>query len=136
AFDVASRTSTGELPRRLMVLLDEAANVCPVQELPAWCSTCPSHGITLVTVWQDRSQQRLRYGPEGAETIWNNSGAKLILWGLADHATSEVTKLLGEEEHTRAGSSVDVGHGRRSVTTQSGTRRLVTEDSLRRQPQG
>ena len=41
AFDVATRAG-GELPTKLLVLLDEAANICPVRELPAWCSTCPS----------------------------------------------------------------------------------------------
>ena len=55
AFDVATRAG-GELGTKLLVLLDEAANICPVRELPAWSSTCPSHGITLMTVWQDRSQ--------------------------------------------------------------------------------
>ncbi len=135
AFDVATRAG-GELPTKLLVLLDEAANICPVRELPAWCSTCPSHGITLMTVWQDRSQQRLRYGREGAETVWNNSAAKVILSGLADQATGEVTSLLGEEEHQRLGSSVDLTGSRRSVSAQTGTRRLVSEDSLRRQRLG
>jgi len=135
AFDVATRAG-GELPTKLLVLLDEAANICPVRELPAWCSTCPSHGITLMTVWQDRSQQRLRYGREGAETVWNNSAAKVILSGLADQATGEVTSLLGEEEHQRLGSSVDLAGSRRSVSAQTGTRRLVSEDSLRRQRLG
>jgi type IV secretion system protein VirD4 len=131
AFEVATRKG-GELDRRLLVLLDEAANICPVNELPMWCSTCASHGITLVTVWQDRSQQRQRYGVEGAETIWNNSGAKLILSGLADRATAEVATLLGEEELERTTTSVDP-HGRRTVSTHTATRRLVSEDALRRQ---
>jgi type IV secretion system protein VirD4 len=135
AFDIATRNG-GELPRKLLVLLDEAANICPVRELPAWCSTCPSHGITLLTVWQDRSQQRLRYGREGAETIWNNSAAKVILSGIADSATAEVTAMLGEEEHERMGSSLDVTRGRHSVSAQTNTRRLVSEDALRRQRPG
>ncbi|MDP8993187.1 MAG: TraM recognition domain-containing protein, partial [Actinomycetota bacterium] len=132
AFDTATRNG-GTLERRLLVLLDEAANICPVRELPAWCSTCPSHGITLVTAWQDRSQQRLRYGPDAAETIWNNSGAKIILSGLADHATAEVTSLLGEEDHQRHTASVDLGSGGRQLTTATATRALVTTDALRRQ---
>ena len=135
AFDIATR-SGGQLDRKLLVLLDEAANICPVRELPSWCSTCPSHGITLLTVWQDRSQQRLRYGREGAETIWNNSAAKVILSGLADRATAEVTQLLGEEEHERLGSSLEMTGGRHSVSAQMGTRRLVSEDALRRQRLG
>ncbi|HUR23863.1 MAG TPA: type IV secretory system conjugative DNA transfer family protein [Acidimicrobiales bacterium] len=135
AFDTATRNG-GELKHKLLVLLDEAANICPARELPSWCSTAPSHGITLVTVWQDRSQQRARYGRDGAETVWNNSAAKVILSGLADHATAEVTQLLGEEEYQRTGSSVEVGTGRRSVNQQAYSRRLVSEDSLRRQAYG
>ncbi|MBW3613913.1 MAG: type IV secretory system conjugative DNA transfer family protein [Actinobacteria bacterium] len=135
AFDMATR-SGGELDTKLLALLDEAANICPVRELPAWCSTCPSHGITLVTVWQDRSQQRQRYSADGAETIWNNSGAKVILSGLADHATAEVTRLLGEEDDERTTTSVDLRSGQRSVSTQTARRPLVTEDSLRRQSLG
>ncbi|HET9733513.1 MAG TPA: type IV secretory system conjugative DNA transfer family protein [Acidimicrobiales bacterium] len=136
AFDTAARSESGELATKLLVLLDEAANICPVRELPAWCSTCPSHGITLLTVWQDRSQQRLRYGREGAETVWNNSGAKVVLSGLADAATAEVTHLLGEEDFERLGSSVDAGNGRRSISQHTMTRRLVSEDALRRQQPG
>lgn len=135
AFDVATRCG-GALDTKLLVLLDEAANICPVKELPAWCSTCASHGMTLVTVWQDRSQQRLRYGAEGAETIWNNSGAKVVLSGLADKATAEVAPMLGEEDYERTSSSLDLSGGRRSVSTQSATRRLVSSDSLRRQAPG
>jgi type IV secretion system protein VirD4 len=41
AFDSATRSQGGELETMLLVLLDEAANICPVRELPAWCSTCP-----------------------------------------------------------------------------------------------
>ena len=135
AFDAANRAG-GELKRKLLVLLDEAANICPVKELPAWCSTCPSHGITLMTMWQDRSQQRQRYGRDGAETVWNNSGAKVILSGIADHATAEVVSLLGDEDHERMGSQVDVFASRRSVSSQTMSRRLVTEDALRRQQLG
>jgi type IV secretory pathway TraG/TraD family ATPase VirD4 len=136
AFDAAARRDNGSLEHQLLVLLDEAANICPVKELPTWCSTCPSHGINLVTVWQDRSQQHLRYGREGAETIWNNSGAKVVLSGLADHATAELAGLLGDEEHQRTGRSSDLTRGRRTVSSQTATRRLVTEDSLRRQQPG
>ncbi len=135
AFDVATANG-GELDTKLLVLLDEAANICPVRELPAWCSTCPSHGITLVTVWQDRSQQHQRYGREGAETLWNNSAAKVVLSGLADKATADVTQMLGDEDHERHGTSTDMAAGRRSQSTQTATRRLLSPDSLRRQPPG
>ena len=143
AMEKATRTKAdgngregGQLERRLLLLLDEAANICPVRQLPEWSSTCGSHRISLLTVWQDRSQQRSRYGHEGAETIWNNSHAKIILSGVADQATSEVGRMLGEEEHERIGTSVDLSMGRRSLSTNTATRSLVTGDSLRRQARG
>ena len=51
-------------------------------------------------------------------------------------ATAEVTHLLGDEEYDRHGSTTEAGSGRRSVNTQTMTRRLVSEDSLRRQQPG
>ena len=139
AFDRAMKNK-GSLDRRLLVMLDEAANICPIRELPSWCSTCPSHGITLMTIWQDRSQQHSRYGRDNAETIWNNSGARVVLSGIADKATGELSRMLGEEEYERTSLSVDggssIGGGRRSVSTQTSTRRIVSEDSLRRQDTG
>lgn len=135
AFDAATRNQ-GALEHPLLVVLDEAANICPIRELPAWCSTCPGHDVTLVTVWQDRSQQQERYGREGAETIWNNSGAKVLLGGASDHALAGLVPMLGEEEHQRAGQSFDLAGGGRSMNVQTHTRRLVTEDALRRLPPG
>ena len=44
--------------------------------------------------------------------------------------------MLGEEEYERTSSSLDLSGGRRSVSTQSATRRLVSSDSLRRQEPG
>ena len=133
AFADANRTKRGRLERPLIAALDEVANIAPVRQLPSWCSTCASRGISLLTVWQDRSQQRLRYGADAAETIWNNSGAKVILSGLADHATAAVGSLLGEEEHERRTLSYDGGLSSRGLSVQTNTRRLVTEDGLRRQ---
>jgi hypothetical protein len=47
-----------------------------------------------------------------------------------------MTAMLGEEEHQRMGSSLEVSGGRHSVTAQTTTRRLVSDDSLRRQRPG
>jgi type IV secretory pathway TraG/TraD family ATPase VirD4 len=37
----------------LLVVLDEAAHIAPLPELDGLAATCASHGIQLVTVWQD-----------------------------------------------------------------------------------
>jgi hypothetical protein len=104
--------------------------------MPAWSSTCPSHGITLMTVWQDRSQQRLRTAGREQKRSGTTPRPRSSSPGSPIKATAEVTSLLGEEEHQRMGSSIDLAGARRSVRAQTGTRRLVSEDSLRRQRLG
>ena len=58
----------GEGDRRLKLLLDEAANVAPLSELPRTMSQVAGHGIRVATVWQSLAQMRERYG-RGSDTI-------------------------------------------------------------------
>jgi type IV secretion system protein VirD4 len=82
--------------RRLKLLLDEAANVAPLSELPRTMSQVAGHGIRVATVWQSLAQMRERYG-RGSDTIIANSTAKLYLGPITDDATRDhVVSLLGE----------------------------------------
>ena len=59
----AQATRSGKpLDPPLLVVLDEAAHIAPLSELDGLAATCASHGIQLVTVWQDLAQVRARYG--------------------------------------------------------------------------
>ena len=85
--EAAARAERGE-PSGLLVLLDEAASVAPVDELDQIAATCQGQGVTLVTVWQDLAQLVARYGP-GARTVVNNHAARVLLGGLADPTLDE-----------------------------------------------
>jgi type IV secretion system protein VirD4 len=74
--------------RRLRLLLDEAANVAPLADLPRTMSQVAGHGIRVATVWQSLAQMQERYG-RGADTIIANSTAKLYLGPITDAATRE-----------------------------------------------
>jgi len=52
AFTQATRSGK-PLDPPLLVVLDEAAHIAPLPELDGLAATCASHGIQLVTVWQD-----------------------------------------------------------------------------------
>jgi type IV secretion system protein VirD4 len=53
----ARSTRSGQpLDPPLLVVLDEAAHIAPLAELDALAATCASHGVQLVTVWQDLAQ--------------------------------------------------------------------------------
>ena len=64
------------------------------KDLPACVTTARSHGISLVTIWQDLAQIRSIYGDLG-NAIFNNHKAKVFGSGISDPST------LPWLEHTR-----------------------------------
>lgn len=134
AFSSATRSGR-PLDPPLLVVLDEAAHIAPLPELDGLAATCSSHGIQIVTVWQDLAQVRGRYGPRAA-TVLNNHRAKLFLPGIADPDTLEyASRLIGDEEVSHPSVTRDPA-GRRSTTSTTGSRRLLPPEELRCLPRG
>ena len=129
AFRQATRAGK-PLDPPLLVVLDEAAHIAPLPELDGLAATCASHGIQLVTVWQDLAQVRARYGAR-APTVLNNHRAKVFLPGIADPDTLEyASRLIGDEEVTQPSETRDP-RGGRSTTSTRGPRRLLPPEDLR-----
>jgi type IV secretion system protein VirD4 len=129
AFACATRAGR-PLDPPLLVVLDEAAHIAPLPELDGLAATCASHGIQLVTVWQDLAQVKGRYGAR-APTVLNNHRAKLFLPGIADPDTLEyASRLIGDEEVALPSVTRD-GRGARSTTSTTGLRRLLPPEQLR-----
>jgi type IV secretion system protein VirD4 len=129
AFTQATRSGK-PLDPPLLVVLDEAAHIAPLPELDGLAATCASHGIQLVTVWQDLAQVRARYGSR-APTVLNNHRAKVFLPGIADPDTLEyASRLVGDEEITMPSVTRDPTGGR-STTSSRGPRRLLPPEDLR-----
>jgi type IV secretion system protein VirD4 len=81
---------------RVLFALDEAANIAPLEELPAIASEGGGQGLTLLAAFQDLSQARKRWG-EAAEGFLTLFGTKLIVPGIADPRTLDsVSTALGE----------------------------------------
>lgn len=125
----------GTLDRPCLVLLDEAGNIAPLPELPVYASTARSHGISLVTIWQDLAQMKAIYG-DRAQTVLNNHRARIVLGGVADPDTLDwASRLAGEVEVVeRNWTSDGSGYGRKSVSEHRVVRRTVADDVLRRLP--
>jgi type IV secretion system protein VirD4 len=122
------------LERPVLPVLDEAANIAPVEDLPTLASTA-AMGLQLVTVFQDLAQVKTRYG-QTSGTVVNNHRAKLILPGVSDLETLDLmSRLSGEEEVSRRSVTSDQG-GRRSSTTSSQWRRLAPVEAVRQIPSG
>ncbi|HVM02317.1 MAG TPA: type IV secretory system conjugative DNA transfer family protein [Acidimicrobiales bacterium] len=132
AYEVANLHG-GTLPIPALVLLDEAGNIAPLKDLPAYASTARSHGISLVTVWQDLAQIRALYGHR-APTVLNNHRAKIFGTGISDADTLEyVSRLVGDAGFVERNFSSDLtGGGRRSVSEHTAYRRAAPAHALRR----
>lgn len=76
------------LDPRLLMALDETANIAPLRRLPEYLAQSRAAGITMLTVWQDLSQAYARYGDQMG-TIINNSLAQVFLGGSSDPRTLE-----------------------------------------------
>ena len=80
------------------LLLDEAANIAPLPDLPAIVSEGGSQGLVTMACFQDLSQARSRWGPvaDGFPTLF---GVKVVLGGINDMRTLDmISRLAGEFE--------------------------------------
>jgi type IV secretion system protein VirD4 len=112
----------GTLNRRVLFALDEAANIAPLQELPAIASEGGGQGLTLLAAFQDLSQARARWG-QAADGFLTLFGTKLILSGIADTKTLDaVSVALGEYDRKMVarttGSSGERSTRTKTVSTQ------------------
>lgn len=115
----------------LLIVIDEAANIAPLDDLDAIASTAAGIGIQLVTIFQDMAQIEARY-KERARTVVNNHRAKVVLSGISDSGTLEyVSKLIGEEEIDSTSVSISA-QGERSTTESTQQRTLASGSYLRR----
>jgi type IV secretory pathway TraG/TraD family ATPase VirD4 len=127
--------SAEPLPKPVLVVIDEAANIAPLEDLPSIAATARSHGIQLVTVWQDLAQVEERYR-SSSRTLFNNHLAKVVLSGCSDLTTLQyVSELLGESivhEHSTHRDAVGIT----SSTEAPRHRSLAPTDSIRQMRRG
>jgi type IV secretion system protein VirD4 len=117
----------------LRFLLDEAANIAPLRPLPNYLAQSLGLGIPFVTVWQDLSQLRERYGPDAAGSVLSNSSVKLFLGPISDASTLRyLEQLLGDVAlpHHNITQSGDWGE-HRSTTEITQYRPVATAPELR-----
>jgi type IV secretion system protein VirD4 len=135
AFGLAAAQPRGRLQPELGLFLDELANVVPIEELPALASQGAGRGIVLMSIVQDFSQLRARYGADRSNSILNNHGCKMVLSGISDPETTDViAKLVGRAEYTDVQVSHNDGRSSRSYSLRQD--QMATPDALRQLQEG
>ena len=106
-----AQQSGGRLDPPMPVILDEAANICRISDLPFLYSYIGSHGITPLTILQSYEQGEATWGNTGMAALWGASTVKLIGAGVdSPKLTREVSDLVGQ--HDVAVRSIGLGEGR------------------------
>lgn len=86
----------------LLLLLDEAGNIAPVENLDTIATTAAGTGIQLVSVFHDMAQLTATYDEHRARSIMTNHSALMVLPGNRDPLTMDlVGRILAEEDDIR-----------------------------------
>jgi type IV secretion system protein VirD4 len=129
------RGAIGDAPvlapdERLLLVIDEAADIAPLPDLDKIAASGGSHGVVLMLCLQDLSQLRQRLGEQKANSVVNNCQTRIITHGMGDVTTLKlINELIGQAEvQTTAVTTID---GRAQLSVSTVPRDILTTAELR-----
>ena len=135
AEEYATGQAGGRLALPMLVVLDEAANVCRWKNLPDLYSHYGSRGIPIMSLFQSWAQGQVVFGREGMRKLWSASNVKLYLGGVAEaEFLRELSELVGDYDKSTA--SVSYNRGIRSTNHQLRRERILDAAELSALPRG
>jgi type IV secretory pathway TraG/TraD family ATPase VirD4 len=97
AEELAKRSTGGRLAVPMVVVLDEAANVCRWRKLPDLYSHYGSRGICLLTILQSWSQGVEVWGKDGMSKLWSAATIKVYGGGVSEvEFLEQLSRLIGD----------------------------------------
>jgi type IV secretory pathway TraG/TraD family ATPase VirD4 len=129
AVRAAEQAPGGRLDPPMVAVLDEAANICRITELPRLYSHLGSRGVFPITILQSRSQGRRVWGQAGMDELFSAATVKFIGAGIDEQAfAEELSRAVGEHDVR----SVTRSSGRTGGTSRSTRReRVLPADQVR-----
>jgi type IV secretory pathway TraG/TraD family ATPase VirD4 len=89
----------GRLDPPLVLVLDEAANVCRISDLPKLYSHLGSRNIFPLTILQSYAQGAAVWGQTGIKELWGASTVKLVGPGMDDaNFANDLSTLVGDRD--------------------------------------
>ncbi|AVH57140.1 MULTISPECIES: type IV secretory system conjugative DNA transfer family protein [Streptomyces] len=132
---VAAERMGGRLDPPMAAVLDEAANVCRISDLPDLYSHFGSRGINVVTLLQSYRQGARVWGEAGMDALWSAATIKLLGAGLDDaDFVEKISRLVGE--HDVSTVSWSKNKEGRSRSTSYRLERILPADRIRALPKG
>ncbi|MEU6312317.1 TraM recognition domain-containing protein [Streptomyces sp. NPDC047014] len=125
----------GRLDPPMLAILDEAANVCKITDLPDLYSHLGSRGIIPVTILQSYRQGQKVWGDTGMDALWSAATIKVIGSGIDDpDFADKLSRLIGDHDvETKSTSVSDSG---KSTSISMRQERILPADRIRALPKG
>jgi len=131
----AAELDGGRLDPPMIVVLDEAANVCRIADLPELYSHLGSRGVLPLTILQSYRQGARVWGDHGMDALWSAATCKLLGAGLDDaRLVEDVSRLVGD--HDVAMRSISRGDGRSTESVSLRRQRVLPPEDIRALPKG
>ncbi|MGW6454413.1 type IV secretory system conjugative DNA transfer family protein [Streptomyces sp. NPDC055078] len=120
----------GRLDPPMLAILDEAANVCKISDLPDLYSHLGSRGIIPITILQSYRQGQKVWGDAGMDALWSASTIKVIGSGIDDpDFADKLSRLIGDHDvETKSTSTSDSGT---STSISMRQERILPADAIR-----
>lgn len=132
---VAAERMGGRLDPPLTAILDEAANVCRISDLPDLYSHLGSRGISVVTLLQSYRQGVRVWGEAGMDALWSAATIKLLGAGLDDaDFVDKIARLVGQHDVATPSYSRSKDGSSRSVSYRQ--EQVLPADKIRALPKG
>ncbi|MFE3459961.1 TraM recognition domain-containing protein [Nocardiopsis aegyptia] len=128
AVAVAEASPGGRLDPPMEAILDEACNVCKIQDLPDLYSHLGSRGVLPVTVMQSYEQGVRVWGKSGMDSLWSAATVKMLGSGLDDQAFADRISSLVGEQYVNESSASESKDGRSVQRSQKRERILDVSD--------
>ncbi|MFC0844753.1 type IV secretory system conjugative DNA transfer family protein [Streptomyces noboritoensis] len=125
----------GRLDPPMLAILDEAANVCKISDLPDLYSHLGSRGIIPITILQSYRQGQKVWGETGMDAMWSAATIKVIGSGIDDpDFADKLSRLIGDHDvETKSTSISDSG---KSTSLSMRQERILPADAIRALPKG
>ncbi|MEU9987882.1 TraM recognition domain-containing protein [Streptomyces sp. NPDC048045] len=125
----------GRLDAPLLAILDEAANVCKIADLPDLYSHLGSRGVIPITILQSYRQGVRVWGEAGMDTLWSAATIKLVGSGIDDaDFADKLSRLVGD--HDVRTVSVSTSESGKSTSVSMRQERVLPADAIRALPKG
>ena len=135
AATLAAERAGGRLDPPMVVVLDEAANICRIADLPQLYSHLGSRGIIPLTILQSHAQGVAVWGETGMRALLGAATVKLVGAGIDDASFAEdLSRLIGDHDVTTVSTSS--GDGRNSRSRSVRQQRILPAAAIRSLPKG